>query len=173
MPAALTIEKINTKKKSQSKSKNELDANIIEERVFILKRLREMLITQREKFNNYFNLLVKEEEAILNEDTEKIEVHIQVEHSILKEISSLGKVIKPLEAMYKIKFPKEEKTIPKLKNSLNVLKEKVLARNEKNRNLLKQKIIFLRQEIKSIKKNYKSQSPYSKLGKPSIIDIKT
>ena len=173
MPAALTIKEINTKKKSQINSKNKLDTNVIEERVFILKRLRMMLIAQREKFNNYLNLLVKEEEAILNEDTEKIEVHIQVEHSILKEISSFGKVIKPLEAMYKIRFPKKEKIIPQLKNSLDALKEKVSARNEKNRNLLKQKIIFLRQEIKNIKKNHKSQSPYSKLGTPSIIDITT
>ena len=87
MPAALTIKEINTKKKSQIKSKNELDTNVIEERVFILKRLRMMLIAQREKFNNYLNLLVKEEEAILNEDTEKINrfMKLAIENGIVSD----------------------------------------------------------------------------------------
>jgi len=171
MPAVLLKEKINTDKKPLQKKK--LDSNIIEERVFILKRLREMLIAQKEKFKNYLNLLEKEEEAILDEDTEKIEVHIHVEHSILKEIFSFQKVIKPLEDLYRIKFPEKEKSVPKLKKSLASLKEKVLARNEKNRNLLKSKITYLRQEIKAIKKNRRTRSPYSEVSTPSIIDITT
>jgi hypothetical protein len=164
MPAALLKEKT---------SKKVLDKNIVEERVFVLKRLREMLMAQRDKFRKYLDLLEKEETAIMAEDTEKIEVHIKVEHSVLKEIFAFQKVIEPLEEMYRVSFPEKEKTIPRLKNSLDVLKEKVLVRNEKNRNLLKEKITFLRQEIREIKKNHKTESPYSKISRPSIIDITT
>lgn len=168
MPATLLKEK-----QVKKSLKTNLQNNVIEERVFILKRLREMLLAQREKFKTYLDLLEKEETAILAEDTNKIEVHIKVEHSVLKEIFAFQKVIEPLEEMYKINFPKREKTIPELKESLEKLKEKVLKRNEKNRNLLKNKIAYLRQEIKEIKKNHKTKSPYSGRSTPSIIDITT
>ncbi len=143
----------------------------IDERVMLLKKLRETLLRQRDKFRNYLNLLEKEEAAIINDDMEKLEQHIQLEQSIIQEIYSIQRVINPLEDMYRVAFPEKEATIPELKISLEKLKGMVTGRNLKNRILLKERMENLRLQIKNLPRAFTAASPYATIGVPSMVDI--
>ncbi|MBA7536167.1 hypothetical protein ES705_28430 [subsurface metagenome] len=143
----------------------------IDERVMLLKKLRETLLRQRDKFRNYLNLLEKEEAAIIDDDMEKLEQHIQLEQSIIQEIYSIQRVINPLEDMYRVAFPEKEATIPELKISLEKLKGMITGRNLKNRNLLKERMENLRLQIKNLPRAFTAVSPYANIGVPSMVDI--
>jgi hypothetical protein len=143
----------------------------IDERVMLLKKLRETILRQRDKFRNYLNLLEKEEAAIIDDDIEKLEQHIQLEQSIIQEIYSIQRVINPLEDMYRVAFPEKEATIPELKISLEKLKGMVTGRNLKNRILLKERMENLRLQIKNLPRVFTAASPYANIGVPSMVDI--
>ncbi len=80
----------------------------IEQRVAILRRLRETLATQREKFSNYLALLEKEQEIIQTGTLDKLESQVEVEQSIIGEIFTLQKVIRPLDELYRKAYPLKE-----------------------------------------------------------------
>lgn len=145
----------------------------IEQRVTILRRLRETLATQREKFSNYLALLEKEEETIRNGTLDKLESQVEVEQSIIGEIFTLQKVIRPLDELYRKAYPLKEKSILNLESSLENIKKQVLVKNEKNRLLLKEKMALLRQEIKDLRSGYSMKSPFRKIGTPTLVDIST
>lgn len=143
----------------------------IDERIMLLKKLKETLLCQRDKFRNYLDLLEKEEAVIIDNDMEKLEHHIQLEQSIVQEIYVIQRVINPLEDMYRVAFPEKEATIPKLKISLEELKGMVKGRNLKNRLLLKERMENLRLQIKNLPRNFIAVSPYANIGVPSMVDI--
>ena len=143
----------------------------IDERIMLLKKLKETLLCQRDKFMNYLDLLEKEEAVIIDDDMEKLEHHVQLEQSIVQEIYVIQRVINPLEDMYRVAFPEKEATIPELKISLEKLKGMVQGRNLKNRLLLKERMENLRLQIKNLPRNIMAVSPYANIGVPSMVDI--
>ncbi len=145
----------------------------LKERVNILKKLRETLLKQREKFRNYLEVLDHEERAIAEGDLNSLEAHVAIEKSIVNEITNFQKVIEPLDEMYKRFFPESDDSIPKLKASLERMKTKVIERNKKNQLLLKEKMELVRSEIKSLRMNVRVTSPYANIGSPTFIDITT
>lgn len=146
----------------------------LEERVAILKRFREMLEKQREKFSEYLNVLEKQNESIEKGDTEAIKKHAEIEEQIVNQIGTIQKVIIPLETMYKETNHNSNSDIPVLKTDLKKLQNKVREQNQKNKELLEGKMTTLRKEIKSFVNPYKqAKSIYAndtQLG--SIIDMK-
>ena len=98
----------------------------IEERVRILKRLRETLLAQRSQFRSYLSLLEQEETAIADENLVKLEVHVKMEQTIISEITALQKVIVPLEELYAKTYPYRDMSVAKLETSLSSLKKQVL-----------------------------------------------
>jgi hypothetical protein len=145
----------------------------LEQRIAILRRLRETLSAQREKFRRYLVLLQKEEEIIHNGNLDKLESQVEVEQTIIAEIFKLQKVIRPLDELYRRAYPVREKSISHLESSLANIKKQVLAKNEKNRLLLKEKMALLRQEIKELRSGYSMKSPYREIGTPTLVDIST
>jgi hypothetical protein len=145
----------------------------LEERVRILRRLRETLTAQRKKFRNYLVLLEREEEIIRSGDLEKLESQVEVEQSIVSEIFKLQKAIRPLDELYRKAYPLREKSISSLESSLENVKKQVLVKNEKNRLLLKEKMALLRQEIKELRSGYSMKSPFREIGTPTLVDIST
>ncbi len=145
----------------------------IEQRIALLRRLREILTAQRKKFSNYLALLEREEEIIRNGNLEKLESQVEVEQCIISEIFTLKKVIRPLDELYRKAYPLKEKSISNLESSLENIKKQVLAKNEKNRLLLKEKMALLRQEIKDLRSGYSMKSPFREIGTPTLVDIST
>ena len=63
----------------------------IDERVCVLKRLKELLQQQRVKFQEYLTVLEKQEFSITDGDAQKLTAHTQLEENILNNLQSLQK----------------------------------------------------------------------------------
>jgi len=159
---------------------NNISEEELEERVALLKRFKELLEKQRQKFRDYLNVLEKQAEVIKTEDTEALLIHTEIEQQIVANISNLQKVIQPIEEMYvnaRLDSSDENYSeiieIPTLKTDLAKLQKEVLEQNELNRNLLKTQMESLRQKIEGIKNPYRyNKSIYSKTeNTASIISI--
>jgi flagellar biosynthesis/type III secretory pathway chaperone len=142
------------------------------ERVATLHRLRDMLVQQRTKFQEYLEILDSEEAAIRNRDVDALEGYVQLETAVLAEINSFQKVIRPLESLYRWAYPDEESQIPPLRASLARLREQVLARNESNRALMRERIEELKREISELKLPKAKKSLYAGV-ESRLVDITT
>ena len=146
---------------------------LVEQRVAILRKLRENLLQQRERFRHYLQVLESEGDAILEDDTEKLEAHVNLEASIVSEIFAFQKVIVPLEDLYRANLPQGKDEIPALKESLDVLKERVQERNKKNQDLLRRRMAEVRVEIAEIRNRRRRRPAFTTDPTPTLIDIKT
>ncbi|MFP4374712.1 MAG: flagellar export chaperone FlgN [Spirochaetaceae bacterium] len=142
------------------------------ERVAMLHRLRDMLVQQRAKFQEYLDILDNEERAIRDRDVEALEWYVQLETSVLGEIHAFQKVIRPLESLYRSAYPHEESRIPPLRASVARLRERVLERNEQNRALMRERIDELKREIRELRIPRAGTSPY-RAAESRLVDITT
>ena len=146
----------------------------IEERVKILKKLRDSLLNQRSKFQQYLEVLEHQEQDILENDIEKLQHHSELEKAIVHEIFTFQKVVDPLEEMYRAAYPAQEPEIPKLRTTLEKMKAQVIERSKQNQDLLHRKMEEIRGEIQGIKKMRKNRSVYGgSANTSSMIDITT
>lgn len=135
----------------------------IDERIAVLHRLRKLLEEQRDKFREYLIVLEKQQGKIEEEDGDALFAHTELEAQIVANISSLQKVIDPMQKMYSATVSSSEKKpsdaendVMKIQTDLADLQKKVLAQNEKNRNLLKIHISRVREELNDLT----MQNPY-------------
>ena len=144
------------------------------ERVAVLKRFRELLVRQREKFGEYMDLLERQRSDIEKGDVDALVAHVDLEQGIVSEIFAVQKVIDPLEDMYRAAYSgREPEGVPELRATLTALKDEVVTRNSENRALLKQRMEMLRHEIMSVNNPYaKRKSVYSSAAEPTALDIK-
>jgi len=155
-------------------AQQELTQEQVDERVAILKRFKHLLEQQRQKFRDYLVVLEKQAEMISSENVDAMVNHTEIEQSIIAEIYTIQKVIKPLEEMYKTTHPGvPDAEIPRLKADMSRLQKDVIEQNKKNRELLKSHMTVLRQKAVSLQNPYaKRASVYSSDSHTaSIIDI--
>ncbi len=138
----------------------------------MLKRLREMLVRQKEKFQAYLGLLEQQEKSIQGGDAERLLAQVEMEKTIIAEIFTLKKVIAPLEELYHAAYPQSESTVPKLKAALDDMGQQVVIHNGRNRTLLKERRDDMRREISSLRAWPKGASPFAE-ATPSLVDITT
>jgi hypothetical protein len=142
------------------------------QKIAILKRLREMLVRQRERFADYLTLLEKEEESIRDGDSDRLLAHVEMERGIIADIFTLKKVIAPLETLYQAAYPETESTIPRMKATLEAMNAEVIAHNARNRDLLRDRAEVLRKEIASLRPWPRDAAPYAEVV-PRMVDITT
>lgn len=140
-------------------AESELSQQELDERVAILKRLRQLLEQQRSKFQEYLVVLEKQETSISNDNDESIVAQAELEQQIVSNISNLQRVIVPMEDLYKSKGIADNSEIPQLKADLSKLQKEVLSKNEKNRTLLKEHITQIRNKIEAL--NNPRRNPYA------------
>ena len=172
----------NTQPPFDSKDKNtHVSESEVSERVLVLKRFKTLLEQQRAKFQQYLQVLEAQEKSITDEDVDKIVQHSELEQSIISEISTIQKVIDPIENMYK-RFgalsPKDEKEVrlseletERVKRDLQRLQQSVLEQNQKNRDKIKLHLVGLRNQI-SLLKTVPPKSVFNNSESPSLIDIR-
>jgi hypothetical protein len=180
---------------SSSEANVEIPQEEVARRVVILKRFRELLQAQREKFRNYLEVLDKQQDVLKQGSPDDILSHVELEEKIVADIFSIQKVIDPLEDMYRVAYPEragERVSTPggaltgagtdgkepafevqNLKNALEDLKNEAIFRSERNRALLANRMSEIHSEIKRLKQNpyNEKRSVYSESGPPSFIDI--
>lgn len=160
----------------------DLSQEEVRKRVSILKRLKENLLQQRQKFQTYLVVLEKEKESIAAGQVEALQSQVTLEESIVTDIYTFQKVIDPLEDLYRASAPlaasesaEEDREVVQIKSSLENLKEQVLEKNKANRSLLSSKLQELKTEIVTLKKPRRGRSVYGygEKAAPSLVDITT
>lgn len=138
----------------------EISQEELNERVALLRNFRKLLEQQRGKFQEYLNVLEKQQDSIAAEDPETLLAHTELEQQVVKNLSNLQKVIVPMTKMYRntanIKTDTEEVAIQKLQNELSDLQSKVLKQNEINRDLLRIHIEQIKAHLNNFKNPYKN-----------------
>ncbi len=120
------------------------------QKALILRRLREMLLRQREKLQGYLDLLELQGVSIAEGDGERLASQVELEAAVLGEIRTLARVIRPLEDLYQAAYPEREETVPALQAALVRLGAQVKEQNARNRAALTEKREELRREIAAL-----------------------
>ena len=162
------------KKKAEALTGNSaaISADELGRRVAVLKRFRELLTEQRNRFRQYLEVLDKQKDLIETGRTEDLNRHVDLEEQILSDIFSIQKVINPLEAVFQATV-REAADLPELRSALEDLKTEAKARLERNKNLLSAEMVRIRKEIKILggKSFVGRPSIYADSGASSLIDI--
>ena len=158
----------------------ELTQNEINQRTAVLRRFRELLKAQRDRFHTYLDVLDKQKISIENGNADDLIRHVELEEKIVNDIFSIQKVIDPMEDLYRAvqkeetvqKTAKEDDVI-NIKAALEGLKTEAISRSEANRNLLSKRMAELRSEIRGLRSNpYSRQRPaYAGSGIPSAVNM--
>jgi hypothetical protein len=152
----------------------------IDSRVAVLRRFRELLQAQRDRFHEYLNILDKQKDIIEKGSADDLIIHVEMEEQIVADIFAIQKVINPLNDMYHtlvgvgyMGLPDTAVEVPNLRNALEGLKKEAVARSERNKELLSKRMDALRSEIKSLHGNpyLVRRSVYAGHIPPSLIDI--
>lgn len=145
----------------------EISEKELNERVAILRRFRTLLEAQRQKFQEYLEVLEKQENSIETDNAEALTAHAELEQQIVQGISSLQKVIVPMSEMYNSSNSgireSDRKSVEHIQKDLSRLQSKVLVQNEKNRELLRAHLVSLREQIDNFRNPYRNiSSVYAK-----------
>ena len=158
----------------------EMSRGELDQRVAVVKRFKELLARQRERFGSYLHVLEKQEGAIEGGNGEEILAHVELERQIVADIFSIQNVINPLEDMYRAVVAHDMKSdsssdeeIPALRTSLEGMKAMVQAQAAKNRELLSSRMAQVRTELDTIKDNpFARNTLYDGAAAKPLIDIK-
>jgi len=151
--------------------------DVLEGRAAILRRFRELLVQQRQKFEKYLLVLDHERNDIESGDVDRLAAHVEIEEQIVSEIFTFQKVIDPLEDIYRSAYPAgspppEAASLGELRDSLIGLRTEVLARNAENRALLRQRMEVIRGEIAGLRMPMAARrSVYAGSGDGGVLDI--
>ena len=163
--------------------KTNISAAELSQRVAVVKRFKELLKAQRDRFRAYLEALDKQKEVIEGGTADDLIHHVELEEKIVADIFSIQKVIDPLEQMYQsIRTEPSAHTLPAsgtdevsgLKEALEGLKAEAVIRSQQNRELLAKRMAELRAEIKSLRGSpyNRRNSGFGSVPAPSQIDIK-
>jgi hypothetical protein len=155
----------------------EISAEEVQRRAAVLRRFRELLSQQRDRFARYLEVLDVQKDMIENGSAADLAAHVELEEQILTDIFAIQKVIDPLETMYRTLSPADaaqtgEQEVPSLKAALENLKTEAAVRAERNKNLLSRRMDELRQELKTLRANpYAARRSVYGAETPSLVDI--
>jgi hypothetical protein len=146
-----------------------ISSSELERRVAILKRFKELLSQQRDRFRQYLDVLDKQKDVIETGNADSLIAHVELEEKIVSDIFAIQKVIDPLEALYQSSLvpasgslnremsaptPLEQSLeVPSLRAALEELKAEAVIRSDRNRELLAKRMEELRQEMKALRAN--------------------
>jgi hypothetical protein len=162
--------------------RDDLSPNEVSQRVAVLKRFKELLKAQRNRFHAYLEILDKQKDVIEQGTADDLIQHVELEEKIVSDIYAIQKVIDPLEEMYHAarldtpqRFGKDAGDgVPDLKAALDSLKSEAITRSGRNKELLSKRMLELRAEIKSLRANpYTQRQPaYSNAGTGGKVDLR-
>ena len=157
-----------------------IGAQELSQRIAVIRRFKELLKAQRDRFSAYLDTLDRQQEVIQKGSTDDLLRHVELEEKIVADIFSIQKVIDPLDKMYQSLKPEmagpkhkvsSDEEVSGLRKALDGLKAEAIVRSERNRELLSRRMTELRSEIKSLRTN-----PYIRrrenTASPTRIDIK-
>lgn len=136
----------------------------------IAKKIRTILLDQKSRLEEYLGVLEHEQDDLLKQDPDKLIEHIGIEKNIVSELSSLNKILEPLEVMYNESPYKKDENLFEIKNKINLLTNKVKIKANINKEKLEIIIDNVKTELKNIKKAAIPQPVYTS-AQPGLVDI--
>ena len=135
---------------------NRPDQNELNERIAFLHRFKNVLITQRERFQAYLDILERGEGATGSPD-EILEFHVALEEAVVRDIALFERSIRPLEAIYEAEHSDNDPPgdIPQIREALTRTREELVARTRTNRAVLRRQI----EELTSVEAVTRSAAP--------------
>jgi len=158
-----------------------MDASInrdeLDRRIAVVRRFKELLGRQQERFRSYLAMLESQETAVGSGSGEEIMAHAELEGQILADIFSMQRVINPLEDMYRAMAVQgcADGEIPGLKISLEDMKARAQAQAAKNRELLRARMEGVRAEISTLRDSpfaKNMRSVYGSAAAPSFVNLR-
>jgi hypothetical protein len=148
----------------------------LERRVAIFGRFRELLVEQRDRFQNYLTVLDKQKTLIESGSADDLSVHIEMEEKIIADIFSIQKCIEPMRTVFEFEWAGNTAPagVSELEDCLETLKNEAVLRVNENKKLLQSRMNVLRTEMKVIKNNpfmLKRRSVYNESSAASLLDI--
>ena len=125
----------------------------LEERVRLLHRFKDLLQQQRAKFQEYLNVLEKQQDSITEENADNLMVHTELGKQVVQNLVNLQKVIIPMKKMCPVQNDEE---IQNLQEELVDLQDNVSNQNEINRDLIRIHMESLISRINNFKNPYKN-----------------
>ena len=163
MPGALT------------ETKTKISEGELTQRMAVVKRFKELLEQQRERFRSYLTALDRQHLAISTGNADEIIAYVELEEQLVEDIFSIQKVIDPLEIMYNAAGPYlPANDVSALKTALEDLKLQAAARSGQNRDLLSSRMADINSEIQAIKNNpfiSKIRNALYQNAVPTLVDI--
>ena len=152
------------------------------QRVAVVRRFKELLEQQRDRFRSYLAVLDRQQLLIGYGSAEEITAHVELEEQIVADIFSIQKVIAPLEIMYNTIGTDADglgtfitvNDIPGLQATLEDLKTQAVTRSAQNRDLLSDRMEEIDTEIQAIKNNpfiSKARNALYQNVSPSLVDV--
>ncbi|MDR0785960.1 MAG: flagellar biosynthesis protein FlgN [Treponema sp.] len=126
----------------------------LKERVAVVKRFRELLREQRERFSNYLDVLDKQKVVVEKGNAEDILSHIEIEEKMLSDIFSIQKALAPLEPLYRtsvktVKAP----DVAEIQSALENLKTEAVQKVKQNRDILGIRMSELKKQMEVLRNN--------------------
>ena len=157
----------------------------LKQRVAVIKRFKELLKAQRDRFRAYLDTLDRQKDVIEQGNADDLLRHVELEEKIVADIFSMQKVIDPLEKMYQStkletpqtaasagETPSDKEELSSLKEALDGLKAQAIVSSERNRELLTKRMEELRSEIKGMRSNPYARGLGGYTAAPTQVDIK-
>jgi hypothetical protein len=164
---------------------SEISPGELKRRVAVIKRFKELLKAQRDRFRVYLESLDKQKDVIMEGSADDLIRHVDLEEKIVADIFSIQKVIDPLEKMYHAVNPSApaltgkhsgkasgDDEVSGLKEALDGLRAEAVVRSERNRVLLSKRMVELRSEIKNFRGGAYAARRFGAVPAPSQIDIR-
>jgi hypothetical protein len=145
----------------------------VDRRVSLLKRLKNTLSQQRDKFRDYLKVLDAEQTSIANEASDTLKAQVELEEQLVVEIHAIQKVIDPLEAVLRESYEVTDDEVSELRSTLSSLQTEVAEKSRENRGLLEKTMARLSGEIVRLRP-VRGRNPYAG-SKPAsvLVDITT
>jgi len=161
------------------------------QRVAIVKRFKELLIQQRDRFRSYLTVLDRQQLLIGYGSADEITAHVELEEQMVADIFSIQKVIEPMEVMYNACGGGASDAadscdlsdlgafitindVPELKATLEDLKTQAVVRSGQNRDMLSRRMEEINSDIQTIKNNpflSKARNALYQNVSPSLVDV--
>ena len=121
-------------------SRDELD-----QRIAFLRRFKDALVRQRQRFQHFLDLLERGAEVDASPE-DALEFHVAVEEAVARDIALFERTIMPLEALYEAHSKDDDTDIPQIRLALRKTRDEVIRRAHANKAHLKHQI----EEISSV-----------------------
>jgi len=133
-------------------------------------RIRNNLLEQKKRLEDYLFVLDKEHEDISIEDPDKLIEHINLEKNIINELISFRKILDPLEIIYYGSPYKKDSEILNMKNKVDSLVDKVKVKSKENKEKLTTVLEKIKIDIKELKKKGLVNTVYNNVDS-KILDL--